>query len=69
MNARETTTTRSPGNLLVRFCGDERGATSLEYAIMLAMMSIACITAFRAVGGTSGGAWGDTANKVSNAMK
>ena len=55
--------------LLARFLSDETGATAIEYGLIAALMALACITAFSAVGGQSGGSWGNTANKVGNAMK
>lgn len=51
------------------FCADTRGATAIEYCLMLVLISVACIGAFKAVGGAAGGGWGDVANKVGNAMK
>ena len=55
--------------LIRRFERDQSGATAIEYCLMLAMISIACIGAFKAVGGSTGGGWGDVANKAGNAMK
>ena len=57
------------GGVLVRFAKDEAGATAIEYGLLCALMAMACITAFTAVGGANGGAWGGTANKVANAGK
>ena len=55
--------------LIRRFGRDQSGATAIEYCLLLAMISVACIGAFKAVGGATGGGWGDVANKVGNAMK
>ena len=52
------------GPLLSRFVADEKGATGVEYAILLAMMALACIAAFSTLGGAQGGKWGDMANTV-----
>jgi pilus assembly protein Flp/PilA len=51
------------------FARDERGATAIEYALLIAMIAMVCIVAFGAVGGASGGGWDGVAAKVSNAMK
>ena len=55
--------------LLTRFAADTTGATVIEYGLIAALMAVVCITAFSALGGAAGGAWGTTANKVSAAMK
>ena len=55
--------------LIRRFGRDQSGATAIEYCLLLAMISVACIGAFKAVGGATGGGWGDVANKAGNAMK
>ena len=57
------------GQLMSRFVKDESAATAIEYGLLASLMALVCITAFTAVGGASGGAWGNTANKVGNAMK
>jgi len=54
--------------LLRRFVRAESGATAIEYGLIAALMAVVCITAFRALGGSSSGAWGNTANLVSAAM-
>lgn len=55
--------------LAQQFRDDEAGATAIEYALMLVMISVASIAAFKAVGGATGGGWGAVGNKVSSAMK
>jgi pilus assembly protein Flp/PilA len=52
-----------------RFLADDTGATAVEYGLLASLMALACITAFTQVGGAGGGAWGNVANKVGNAMK
>ena len=47
---------------------DCSGATSIEYSLIIAMMALVCIGGFKALGGSSGGAWGTTANLVTAAM-
>ena len=37
-------------NMIVRFLKDESGATAIEYGLIAALISVAAITAFSAVG-------------------
>jgi Flp pilus assembly pilin Flp len=60
---------QSRSALFQAFYRDERGATAIEYAMLIAMVASVCIISFAAVGGASGGGWNGVANKVSNAMK
>jgi pilus assembly protein Flp/PilA len=43
---------------LVRIIRDEEGGTSVEYAVMLAMILIAVIGAVGSLGSETGGMWG-----------
>jgi len=43
--------------LLRRFRNDDRGATALEYGLILAVISILIITAAIAIGGSLEGKW------------
>jgi pilus assembly protein Flp/PilA len=45
-------------NALLRFWHDDDGATSVEYAVMLALILVAVIGAIGSVGGQTGGLWG-----------
>lgn len=36
--------------MFLRFLKDERGATAIEYGLIAALISIACIIAFQALG-------------------
>ncbi|WP_300974387.1 Flp family type IVb pilin [Sphingomonas sp. LHG3406-1] len=47
---------------------DERGATAIEYGLIAALISVACISGFSAMGGGSNGMWGGIGNKVEKAM-
>lgn len=51
-----------------RFMRDERGATALEYGIILALMFLVILTALTAFGGTGSGIFNDAMNAVRNAM-
>jgi pilus assembly protein Flp/PilA len=50
------------------FIRDERGATAVEYAVMLALIIGVCITAVSVFGSTANGSWVDTGTKLSGAM-
>jgi Flp pilus assembly pilin Flp len=53
---------------LARVLRDDRGAMILEYGLIVALIAVVCIASFTAVGGSSGGSWDNTADKVSEAM-
>jgi pilus assembly protein Flp/PilA len=42
----------------LRFWHDEDGATTVEYAVMLALILVAIMGAIGSVGGQTGGMWG-----------
>jgi pilus assembly protein Flp/PilA len=42
---------------LKRFLTDESGSTAVEYAVMLALLLMACIAAISVFGQGSGGMW------------
>jgi pilus assembly protein Flp/PilA len=52
-----------------RFAGDESGATSIEYSLIAALVAVGVLAAVQALGGGVSGSWGNTAQKVSDAMK
>ena len=49
-----------------RFCRDEHGTTAIEYGLIAALIATVCITAFSALGGASGGKWGNVANRAAS---
>jgi Flp pilus assembly pilin Flp len=51
------------------FINDEAGSTAIEYALIAAMIAVACIASFNSLGGSSSGGWGNVANKAGDAMK
>jgi pilus assembly protein Flp/PilA len=55
--------------LAARFARDDSGATAIEYALIAAMIAVACIGAFNMLGNSSSGSWGAMANKVITAMQ
>lgn len=52
----------------IRFGRDEGGATAVEYAVLLALIIGVCISAIGFFGGTAGGSWNDTSDKLGTAM-
>jgi pilus assembly protein Flp/PilA len=46
----------------------ERGATAIEYGLIVALIAVVCINGFKALGGGSGGMWSDIATKFVAAM-
>lgn len=53
---------------LLRFARDEDAATAVEYAVLLALILVAIITAIDAVGSTSSGIWASDAGKIETAI-
>ena len=51
-------------NKIVQFLKSEDGPTAVEYAIMLALIVIVCITAIQAVGGQSSAMFGEIADDM-----
>ena len=50
-----------------RFLKSEDGPTAVEYAIMLALIVIVCLTAIQAIGTNASAAFNDIATDLSNA--
>lgn len=46
---------------------NERGATAVEYGLILALIFLAMVVGVVAVGGTNASLWGNVANQVKNA--
>jgi len=53
---------------LIKLIGNVRGATAIEYGLIIALIVIAIVLAISSVGGGTSGIWGNMTNKVSNAM-
>jgi pilus assembly protein Flp/PilA len=47
---------------------DEDGPTAAEYAVLLALILMAVISAISAVGNTSSGLWTNDANQITTAI-
>lgn len=45
-------------NILRKLCADARGATAIEYGLIVALIAIAAMGGMKALGGGSQGMWG-----------
>ena len=50
------------------FLNDEQGPTAVEYAVMLALVLMAVVSAITAVGNSTSGMWQNNADKISSAV-
>ena len=55
--------------MLRRLRRDQHGATAIEYGLIASLIVVAAIGGISALGGGVNGTWGQTASKVSDAMK
>ena len=53
---------------LIKLIGNERGATAIEYGLIVALIVIAIVIAISTVGGGAHDIWANMANKAGNAM-
>ena len=53
---------------LIKFVRNKRGATAIEYGLIVALIVIAIVVAISTLGGSNGSMWGNMTGKVSNAM-
>ncbi len=54
---------------LRRLLRADGGATAIEYGLIIALISVAAMGAFSAMGGGNGGMWTRIEGNVSNALK
>ncbi len=47
---------------------DKRGATAIEYGLIVALIAVAIIGALEGLGGGVGGMWGDLSNEAATYM-
>ncbi len=52
---------------LRRLLADQGAATAIEYGLIAAMIAVAAIGGFSALGGGAGGMWTDLSSEVQNA--
>ena len=53
---------------LRRFLADDSGATAVEYAVMVGMLIVACMTAIAALGNSNSGMIGDINTQLNEFM-
>jgi pilus assembly protein Flp/PilA len=51
-----------------RFAADDRGATAIEYALMIALIAIGVLAALQSTGSATGENWTNIADKSGKAM-
>ena len=56
-------------DLLRRFARDRRGATAIEYGLIVALVTIGFLAGLKALGNGNSASWGATSNKITSAMK
>jgi pilus assembly protein Flp/PilA len=56
-------------NFVSRLLADTRGTTAIEYGLIAALIAVACIGGFRALGSSNTTGWGNTSAKLTAAMK
>ena len=54
--------------MLRRLRSDKRGATAIEYGLIVSLIVVAIISALSALGGGAGGMWGKLDAEIDNAM-
>ena len=53
---------------LIKLIGNMRGATAIEYGLIVALIVIAIVISISTVGGGTHDIWGNMSNKVGNVM-
>ena len=51
-----------------RLTANEGGATAIEYGLIVALIAVACIGGFSALGGGAGGMWTNLSSTVQTSM-
>jgi len=55
-------------NNFLRLYRDDQAATAVEYAVLLALILVAIISAINAVGDSTRGIWANDANQIDTAI-
>jgi len=55
-------------NHLLRLYRDDQAATAVEYAVLLALILVAIISAISAVGNSTHGMWANDVNRIDTAI-
>ncbi|HMI20794.1 MAG TPA: Flp family type IVb pilin [Sphingomonas sp.] len=53
---------------LIKLVRNKRGATAIEYGLIVALIVIVVVVGISALGGSTGGIWGNMTTKASTAM-
>lgn len=53
---------------LIKLIGNIRGATAIEYGLIVGLIAMAMIGAVSLVGSSNGGGWGNVSNNVGNSL-
>jgi pilus assembly protein Flp/PilA len=53
---------------LIKLVRNKRGATAIEYGLIVALIVIVVVVGISALGGSTVGIWGNMTTKASNAM-
>ena len=56
-------------NLIRNLASDERGATAIEYGLIVALVAIGFLAGLKSLGDGNSASWGSTSNKIIGAMK
>jgi pilus assembly protein Flp/PilA len=56
-------------NLTARFLRDRRGATAIEYGLIVALVTIGMLAGLQALGVGASGSWTSTSAKATDAMQ
>ncbi len=51
------------------FARDAKGATAIEYGLIIALVAIGFLAGLKALGDGNSASWGATSNKITGAMK
>lgn len=54
---------------VTRLCCDESGATAVEYALIMSLMTLALLGAIGATGGATGDKWNGISDDIGQAME
>lgn len=54
---------------LAAFTSDERGATAIQYGLIVSLMTIVLVAGLVALGGGNGAMWGSVESKVGGALR
>lgn len=57
------------GSILTALLRDQRGATAIEYGLILSLIFLAMVGAIQAFGGEADGVWAKVSSRVVEAMK